>query len=343
MIFIDFQKAFNKVMQEALFEKMDAIGIRGKFLNLIKSIYATSRACVRVNGRDSDEVYEMTRGTRQGCPLSPTAFAIFVNDFLRYVPDRVNIPGLKKGHCPALLFADNIVGLTTSEEEVHTFLDGVTAFSREWKLPIGVVKCGVMMIGGSEDEQLELSKKVFKVDNQTVEVCQKYKYLGIWVTDKLGDKEQTDELAHCRTLAKKVKTAVDMRRGFLRDKSYPLDIKLAVINSKIIPVGTYGGEWVGLCQKRTDIIQRAVNVALRLILQSSTKSNLHGVKTMAWELGVPTVEERMADLRVRLYQKASTLKTWLKDQVSIDNRFKDRSRVWSLQTSHSLTAIKKTG
>ena len=89
-------------------------------------------------------------------------------------------------------------------------------------------------------------------------VCQ-YKYLGIVISDKLGDNNCTDELNHCKTLAKRVHTAVDICHAFLRHPRFPLNLKMAVIQSKIVSLGTYGGEWVGMCQKRTDIIQSEVN------------------------------------------------------------------------------------
>jgi exonuclease III len=340
VVFVDFLKAFDKVMHEALFEKLEAVGVRGQFLELIKDIYRTSKACLRVNGECS-EYYDMLRGTRQGCPLSPILFITYINDFLKYVPKGVDVPGVKKdNHCPGLFFADDVAGLTTSTEMAHQFLAGVTKWSNEWQMPMGAPKCGVMLIGGTDEEQRELEKEEFKVDGQKVEVVTQYKYLGIVITPNLGDLAQTDEIAHCKTLAKRVKQAVDIRRGFLRDKKYPLDVKLAVISSKIIPLGIYGGEWVGFSQRRTNIIQAQVNVALRLILQSSTKSNLHSVKTMCWELGIPTIEERMADLRVRLYRKAPTLRTWIAVLVDPENRLTSRKRVWSSQTLHGLNTMK---
>jgi hypothetical protein len=118
-------------------------------------------------------------------------------------------------------------------------------------------------------------------------------------------------MAHARTLAEKVKMATHIRRPFLRDPQIPLDLKLEVIRSKILSVGCYGGEWIGLCQRRTSVIQQAVDVALKLAVGSSSKSRLYNSALMSMELGVPTVEHRMADLRIRLYQKAPRMRTWL--------------------------------
>lgn len=335
--FIDFKKAFDKVMHEALFEKLDAMGFRGHFLEVIKSVYRTSKAQVRVGGKLGD-AYDMLRGTRQGCPLSPILFLIFINDILQYVPKGVKVPGVKEGpkECPALLFADDVAGLAEDKEGVEAFLDGITEWSDKWALPIGATKCGIMLIGGTEEEQKELEKETFSIAGEKVEVVRKYKYLGINITDKLGDREFTDEYAHCRTLADKVKKAVDMRRPFLRDRRYPVQAKLAVINSKITSVGCYGGEWVGMCQERTSIIQKEVNKALKVVLNSSTKSNLHATMPMSIELGTPTIEQRMSELRIRLWQKAPKMRTWLGHLIKPENRFEGKIKVWTTGTQHLL-------
>jgi hypothetical protein len=341
IVFIDFYKAFDKVMHEALFEKLDAMGFKGHFLELLMAIYKTSKACLRV-GDDNSPFYDMLRGTRQGCPLSPILFLIFINDFLDYIPEGVNVPGMLTGRkCPGLLFADDVAGLCDSVENVHKLLDGVTRWSRDWQMPMGAPKCGVMQVAGTEEEQKILAETYFKVDGQKVAAVRSYKYLGIIITDKLGDSNQTDEWNHCKTLASRIKQAVNIRRGFLRDKKYPLWVKLEVINSKIIPLGTYGGEWIAFNQRRTNLIQREVNVALKLILQSSSRSNLHAVKTMLWELGITSIEERTSDLRLRLWQKSPELRTWLALLVNRENRFVSKNNVWSKFTPVAIDRVEK--
>jgi len=329
VVFIDFKKAFDKVMHEALFEKLEAQGFRGQFLEVIKAIYRTSTASTRVGG-ECGETYDMIRGTRQGCPLSPILFLLFINDFLKYVPEGITIPGVKEDpkRCAGLLFADDVAGLVETTEQAHAYLAGVTKWSRDWHMPMGANKCGVMLIGGDEEDQKELLSESFKVDNDKVEAVRSYKYLGIVITDKLGDKEQTDEIAHGKTLAQKVKQAVDMRRAFLRSKAYPIDLKIAVINSKVVSVGCYRGEWIGYCQKRTNPIQTQLNVALRLVLGSASRSTIHAMKVLSIELGVPTIEQRMAEMRTRLWQKMPELKTWLNHLADPENEMKGRTKAW---------------
>ena len=54
---------------------------------------------------------------------------------------------------------------------------------------------------------------------------------------------------------------------------------------------------------------------------------------MSWELGIPTVEERMADLWVRLWQKALHMKTWILVLANKENQFHTRGHTWISQTA----------
>jgi len=59
--------------------KIHHLGIRGKCFNFIENLYLSSKACVRVDGKLS-ESYNIKKGVRQGFPLSPFLFNLFIND-----------------------------------------------------------------------------------------------------------------------------------------------------------------------------------------------------------------------------------------------------------------------
>ena len=80
--FIDFKKAYDSIWHEGLFYKLNKIGISGKPLQLIKDIYKKTKCAVKVKDSATD-FFNYTKGVRQGCPLSPLLFNIYVNDLFQ--------------------------------------------------------------------------------------------------------------------------------------------------------------------------------------------------------------------------------------------------------------------
>ena len=66
LCFVDFRKAFDKVSHSVLWTKLLKYGIEGKFMNIIKSMYAQVKSCVRAKSGLTD-LFQYKRGVRQGC------------------------------------------------------------------------------------------------------------------------------------------------------------------------------------------------------------------------------------------------------------------------------------
>ncbi|KAH0821572.1 hypothetical protein GEV33_001219 [Tenebrio molitor] len=78
-LFIDFKAAFDKVDRVKMFECMRERGISEWLVRKVEEIYARTRNKVKV-GEKEGEWFETTKGVRQGCPLSPLLFTIYVVD-----------------------------------------------------------------------------------------------------------------------------------------------------------------------------------------------------------------------------------------------------------------------
>ena len=81
---MDFSKAFDSVNHEALWEVLEARGIHPKLISLIKDLYEGNRVRVAGQGVQS-EWFCIRTGVRQGCPLSPLLFNIFMDFLARQV------------------------------------------------------------------------------------------------------------------------------------------------------------------------------------------------------------------------------------------------------------------
>ena len=74
--FIDYEKAFDRVYHKQIMKCLDRIEMDDKDKRLISTIYWEQKAAVRLEQRLS-EPFEIKRGVRQGCVLSPTLFNLY--------------------------------------------------------------------------------------------------------------------------------------------------------------------------------------------------------------------------------------------------------------------------
>ena len=77
--FVDFKKAFDFVNRDIIWYKLIKLGVRGKMLNVIKSMYAKVKARVKFNNELS-ELFESYLDVRQGECLSPFLSSMYLND-----------------------------------------------------------------------------------------------------------------------------------------------------------------------------------------------------------------------------------------------------------------------
>ena len=77
--FVDFTKAFDYVVRDNLWYKMIKLGIRGRILNIIKSMYVIVKTIVKYDNTLGNEFF-CSLGVRQGECLSPLLFSLFLND-----------------------------------------------------------------------------------------------------------------------------------------------------------------------------------------------------------------------------------------------------------------------
>ena len=82
--FVDFRKAYDSVKHSVLWERLEALGLGPKLIELLKSIYDKVRCTVRKDHKLSD-LFPYTIGVRQGCILSPIIFNLFINELYNLI------------------------------------------------------------------------------------------------------------------------------------------------------------------------------------------------------------------------------------------------------------------
>ena len=74
---------FDTVSHDGLFYKLRRIGVRDKYYQRIKTMYASTNLSVKVGNYFTD-TFSSFAGVKQGDNLSPTLFNIFINDIPSY-------------------------------------------------------------------------------------------------------------------------------------------------------------------------------------------------------------------------------------------------------------------
>ena len=173
--FIDMSKAFDCINRSLLLYKLLKNNINGNLYLAISALYNETLSCVQINNIRTDW-FVTNQGVRQGDNLSPTLFNIYINDLaleLKKMNLGVTIGNL---HVCILLYADDIVLISESEQNLQIMLDFVNSWCNKWQMKINNEKSKIVHFGR---KTLPKTSFEFKVGCNTLEVTDSYTYLGI--------------------------------------------------------------------------------------------------------------------------------------------------------------------
>ena len=179
---LDAEKAFDRVEWNYLFSVLKRIGLGPKFISWIRILYKCPMAAVRTNNNLST-YFELHRGTRQGCPMSPLVFAIAMEPLAIALRQNVNIKGITRAGLEqkVSLYADDmLLYISDPHSSIPKLMALLTEFGKISGYKINFLKSELMPVGTGEP-LVSLASFPFKL------CLKKFKYLGIWITHNYKD------------------------------------------------------------------------------------------------------------------------------------------------------------
>lgn len=107
---VDAEKAFDLLEWSYLYKVLETFEFPVEFINMVETVYRAPKAQVYTNGVLS-EAFSLSRGTAQGCPLSPVLFAMAIEPLAEKIRQTDNITGITigKNEYKLSLFADDLL------------------------------------------------------------------------------------------------------------------------------------------------------------------------------------------------------------------------------------------
>lgn len=317
MAFIDYSLAFDSINHCYIWQALGQVGVQTTYINLLREVYKNNKAYVSLE--NDGRHYNINKGVKQGCPLSPDLF----NAVLEGIFKELNWNGrgikINGNYLTNLRFADDIVLFSNCPTELEIMINELNTASKLRGLKMNPLKTKIMTSSASVPISL---------DNTVIEQVSEYIYLGQILST---EDRQSQEVSRRITIAwKKYWSLKSIVKG-----NHSTNIKKQVLESCILPTLTYGCQTWALTEANKNKIKTTQNKMQRSLLNIKKEQKIRN-STINTRLKAKRVEEIITHLKFKWagHISRSNEKKWSKqltEWIPLDrkrNRGRQKKR-WS--------------
>ena len=173
-VFIDFEKAFDKINRIALWQKLLSAKKQQTCKSTTGNVFSCEGLCKIKHCYT--EFIDSHLGVKQCDPSSPMLFMMFINDLTQCI--NANLDGIftvEDIKLFLLLYADDQVVFAKSPETLQAMLLDIENYCRTWGLKINTIKTKCMIFEKGRHTSYD-----FYLNNTKLEVVTSFKYLGVY-------------------------------------------------------------------------------------------------------------------------------------------------------------------
>ena len=210
-----------------LWEILKEMGIPDHLTCLLRNLYVGQEATVG-SGHGTTDWFQIGKGVRQGCTLSPCLFNFYAEYIMRNAGLEEAQAGIKISgrNINNLRYADDTT-LMEEREELKNLLMKVKEESENVGLKLNIQKTKIMASGPITS---------WAIGGETVEVVSDFIFLGSKIT---ADGDCSHKIKICLLLGRKVITNLD---SIFKSRAITLPTKVRLVKAMVFPVAMYGCE-----------------------------------------------------------------------------------------------------
>ena len=269
--FIDFKKAYDTVNREKLMARLRDIGINGIFYKNIIAMYQNTEYLIKCGHGHLDPI-KSNLGLKQGCPLSPILFNIYIDNVGEIFDNLCEPVEIQEQTINHFLYADDLILISLSKEGLQRCLNKLQTFSENKDLTISVDKSKTMIFNKTG----KLINHTFSINGRNLEPVRSFCYLGF----EINASGTMNNTINC--LFDKANKAMRPIMGAISRFNMPVKISLKLFHSCIAPIMLYNVEnWATLSDRNL----RNCTVDTLIGMNDAKANNLHR-RFLKYVLGV---------------------------------------------------------
>ena len=148
-LFVDFEKAFDSLEWNFILKSLEAFNFGDNFKIWVSVLYNNVQSSV-MNGGHMTNYFEISRGVRQGCPLSPCLFILAVELLALKIRQNPNCRGIQLPNDQEVKisqFADDTTIITSNVDFLKSHLQVIDWFGTVSGLKLNKKKTKAMLLG----------------------------------------------------------------------------------------------------------------------------------------------------------------------------------------------------
>jgi hypothetical protein len=204
------------------------MGVPKHLIILMKNLYTNQQASVKTDYGNTNW-FNIGKGVRQGCILSPYLFNLYAEHIMRKAGIDEAAGGIKIGgrNINNLRYADDTTILAETADDLQYLLRKVKEESAAAGLKLNMKKTFVMTNGPIQE---------FHIDNDQVEIVKEFIFLGSSINN---DGSCSNEIKRRLLMGRKAMVSLDK---LIKSKDVSLATKIKIIKTMVFPVTMYGCE-----------------------------------------------------------------------------------------------------